>query len=410
MTATAHPRILAHAARPPRGHAASMRSHAITATVFFLVALSWSPLLPALLRVPINVALLGSFVILAGLTAEDPGIDVRIAGLSVLLLCGSLIVLLATQSPLALLRTAPIPLLIFAAWQARAIQGLPERICSWLTVFLLVGVAGAWLGSAYALFGGEPLLSIINSDGRENGLYLTTMSNTNTFGLIRPSFIYDEPGAFSFVLCATVALREILGRARKPSYLLLFGGLITLSLTHFVIAAIYLVIRIGIVRTAVVATAIAAALSPFAADSDELAFFIGRFAIEDGRLVGDNRSDQIENFAAVVHPSMILFGDVECHRRPEQICEEHGDITSSPVTPTYRGGILALLVQLGVHAGLLIAMARTRRFRFGALALSLLLLQRPYFEIAGYGFLSYLLLFLMFGSHEPRAPRPSAAR
>jgi len=137
-------------------------------------------------------------------------------------------------------------------------------------------------------------------------------------------------------------------------------------------------------------------LAPLAAQREELEVLVSRFSIEDGQFAGDSRSNQVENFFAVVHPGMVLFGDAECHDRPERNCEEHGDITSSPVTPTYTGGIVALIVQLGVHAGLIVAFFRSRRFRFSALALTLLLLQRPYFEIGGYGFISFLLLFLMW--------------
>lgn len=389
--------------RPRAGiSATSLRRQAITAAAFFLVALSWSPLLPGMLGLPFSVALFGACVVLVALTAAERGVHPGIVTLCMLMLSASLLMFLLSQSQLLLLRTAPLPLLIFAAWQTHAARWLPPRLCHLLTTFLLIGVAGALVGLVYALGGGDPVLSIVNIDGRENELYLTTMSNYNFLGVIRPSFIYDEPGAFSFILCATVALREVLGLPRRPSYLLLIGGLVTFSLTHLLITLTYLAFRVGVLRTSALVAALLVSLAPVAVQIEELEFFVSRFSIEDGQFAGDNRSNQLENFFDVVHPRMVLFGDVECQSRPERVCEEHGDITSSPATPTYRGGVVALLMQLGVHAALLVAFWRSVHWRFSALAMTLMLLQRPYFDISGYGFITVLLIFLMLARKTAR--------
>lgn len=400
--ATAPPRRPRHASWHPLGiTVASLQKWAITSTAFFLVALSWSPLLPGLFKIPFSVMLLTVIVFYAVLTTQAVGLDLRVTLPCILL--GSVCVVVATlgNSTVLLFRIAPLPMLIFAAWQTKRIPGLPERLCAWLTVFLSVGIVGAVVGFVYALDGGQPTLTIFNIDGRENGLYLSTMTNTIWGNVIRPSFIYDEPGAFSFALCATVALREILGLRRLPSYLLLVGGMITFSLAHIVITFVYLVFRIGWLKTSAILITILVSLASVA-QTEELEFFFNRFSIEDGELAGDNRSNQLQNFFDVVHPSMILFGDVECHPRLDHTCKEHGDISSSPVTPVYRAGIVALVVQLVAHAGLAVAFLRSRRFRFSALALTLLLLQRPFFEISGYGFIAFLLIFLML-KHRPKS-------
>jgi hypothetical protein len=299
------------------------------------------------------------------------------------------------------MRLAPLPLLVFVAWQTFAIRGLPQRLCHLMTVFMLIGLAGAALGLAYSWLGGEPILRIANADGRENGLYLTTMSNFTFGGVIRPSFIYDEAGAFSFILCATVALREVLGFGRRVSLLLMLGGLVTFSLAHILITVLYLLFRIGTLKTTVVLAALSLPLMQLASQFGELEFLFNRFTIVEGQLAGDNRSNQIENFLSVVHPGMVLLGDAECHVRSDRVCDEHGDISSSPVTPTYRGGIVALLVQVVVHIALIVAFFRDKRFRFSALALTLLLLQRPFLEFGGYGYVTFLLLFLMLNSRAP---------
>jgi hypothetical protein len=393
MTAVA-PRRTRRSPRSSGFSVAWFHQWAITATAFVLVALSWSPLLPGLFKIPFSVTLMAVIVIYTVLTSQTIGLDLRVTLPCLLLLPVCILMAALGESSMLLFRIAPLPMLIFAAWQTRRISGLPERLCEWLTMFLGVGIVGAILGFVYALNGGEPSLTIFNIDGRENGLYLSTMSNTILDGIIRPSFIYDEPGAFSFILCATVALREVLGLKRLPSYLLLIGGLITFSLAHILITFIYLVFRIGLLKAGAILATVLVLLAPLA-QTEELEFFLARFAIEDGQLVGDNRSNQFQNFLTVVHPSMILFGDVECHQRPDHTCEEHGDISSSPVTPVYRAGIVALVVQIAAHAGLVAAFLRSKQFRFSALALTLLLLQRPFFEISGYGFITFLLIFLM---------------
>jgi hypothetical protein len=394
-TALPHPRSLPQGAAPALPHLRSGPGTATASMAFFIAALSWSPLLPALFSVPFSVALLASTVAMALLTGTVRGTSPALVFVCCWMLIAAVVMFALTQSSTQLLRLAPMPLLIFAAYQARIVAGLPEVLCTWLTRFLVIGVAGAIVGWVYAYLGGPALLEINNIDGRENGLYLSTMSNVYLLGIIRPSFIYDEAGAFSFVLCTTVALRSLLGRKAGPSYFMMLGGLITFSVSHILLTLVFLVFRWGPLRTLAVLAALVAALIPAAANSEEFDFFFSRFEVADGEVAGDNRSIQIANFMAVVSPRILMFGDVDCHSRSDGVCEEHGDISASPVTPTYKGGFLALLVQLTVHAGLIVAFFKSPRFRFAALAMSLQLLQRPYFDVSGYGFLTYLLLFLM---------------
>jgi len=327
---------------------------ALTATVFFIAALSWSPLLPVVFKIPFTVGLLAAFCVFAmqigSMRSISPSVTAVCAGM--LLIC--VLFLLITQSTNLLLRTAPLPLLIFLAYQTRVIEGLPDRLCTWLTRFVAFGTAGAIAGLVYAYVGGPPLFEISNIDGRENGLYLSTFSNVYLLGIIRPSFIYDEAGALSFILCATVVLREVLGRSRGVSYFLMLGGLVTFSVTHMLLTIIFL---------------------------------------------------QIANFFDIVSPRVVLFGDIDCHSRADGVCDEHGDISSSPVTPTYKGGIVALFVQLCVHIGLAVAFFVDKRYRFPTVVMTLLLLQRPYFEISGYGFVTFLMLFLMLA----KPPRGSTS-
>lgn len=271
-----------------------------------------------------------------------------------------------------------------------------QSVCRLLSAWLVMGILLSMVGFLYAYNGGQPLLSISNPDGRDNFLYLTTMSGSPIGNIIRPSWVYDEPGAFSFLICATVALRHVLKMGNRLSLFLMLGGLVTLSLTHMLITVLFLVFRFGILKMAVVATMFVMGTHLLIPELEEFDFVVARFAFEDGRLAGDNRSDQIENFAAVASPRMFLFGNVECHDYRDRSCDRHGDISSSPVTPVYYGGLLFLAVQIVVHMALLVAFFGRSDFRLPALILSILLLQRPYFAGFGYGLITYIVLFLMF--------------
>lgn len=375
----------------------------ISCTAFFVAALSWSPLLPGALGFPFVLALLLSFFVFVTLTLLLHGTT----PLPLLLMFGMLVACVVfmgiSQSSVLLMRTTPIPMLAFMAYQATRVPGLAHALCRALTVYLMIGVVGALIGQAYALSGGVPLLTIANIDGRENSLYLTTMSNFNWLGVIRPAFIYDEPGAFSFLICATVALREVLGMRRGPSLFLLIGAVTTFSITHWIVTVIFLVLRFGLLRVAVVVALIIIPLLPTLGSLEELEFITERFEVSNGEFAGDNRSNQLRNFADAVDGQIVLFGDIECQARPEKVCHEHGDITSSPATPLYKAGLLGLIPQLVVHLALLLLLVFVPQYRFAALALTILLLQRPYFEISGYGFMTYLTTLLMIQSRRFRA-------
>lgn len=370
------------------------------------MAICWSPLLPGLLSVDSSLAFVTAFALFTALVFAKRGVDIPQSALALLLMACCLLLFLATGSRTLLARTVPVPLLIFAASQAASIQKLPEAICNALTAYLTVGVVLSIVGFVYAFGGGEALLSIANPDGRENALYLTTMTNFWVGNVIRPSYIYDEPGAFSFLLCATVALRELLGKRFWPSLFLMLGGLITLSLTHLLIALLFLTTRLGFVKTCVLTAAVLVGGYMASEDIDMFDFFTARFVVEDGKLTGDNRSNQMGNLIDIINPKIFLFGDVVCHDRPDRSCPEHGDISSSPATPVYRGGLFLLSVQLVVHVSLIMAFVRRKRFRFAALTFTVLLLQRPFFDGVGYGFITFTAVFLMFRSapHLRRCP------
>lgn len=380
----------------------SLQLSAMSAIAFFMLAICWSPLLPGLFSIGMGPAFIIAFLLFSWLSIGRRGLNVPILILSVIVVVCCLILFAATGSQTFLNRTIPLAMYIFVAHQTVSIDGLTEAICATLTVYLIVGILLSLVGFGYAYAGGDPSLSVLNPDGRENFLYLTTMSNFTLGNVIRPSFVYDEAGAFSFLICTTVALREMFGKDSRISWFLMLGGLITLSLTHLIIVLMFVVFRLGFIRASILAGAMAAGIMTITQELGDFDFIAERFVIEDGRLTGDNRSIQLENFAKVFDAKIFFFGDVVCHDRPSRACEEHGDISSSPVTPTYSGGIMLLATQIIVHTLLIVAFFRFRNFRFSALTLSILLLQRPYFASFGYAQITLTVLFLMFKARPSR--------
>lgn len=273
---------------------------------------------------------------------------------------------------------------------------LIESVTKILSIIVYFGILTSWIGFFYALNNGQPLIIFDNPDGRQNGLFLSTFSNTQIGNIIRPSFIFDEPGAFSFLIISTVALRDRYNLSKVNSTSMLLGGLITLSIAHIIILLVYLVW--GNKKVFFIAITVIAIAFSTTYNNNDFNFFYKRLEIEDGQISGDNRSNQIENFLNIANSDIILFGNYECHTRPNRICPEHGDISSSPVTPIYLGGTLLLLIQAYFHVLLIIIIAKCKRLRPTAIAFSILILQRPFFSSYGYQIMIILVVLSMFAA------------
>lgn len=116
-----------------------------------------------------------------------------------------------------------------------------KKTINYLTVIFLLLLFGAFIGIFYAYYQGDPIITITNPDGRSNSLFLTTFTNTIIGNAIRPSGIFDEPGALSFLVCILVCMRELFNFNRKISWLLLFMALVTTSVAHYIFCVFYLI-------------------------------------------------------------------------------------------------------------------------------------------------------------------------
>ena len=170
------------------------------------------------------------------------------------------------------------------------------------TALMLVLLVGAVIGFILALNGVQPIFEIGNSNGRPNYFFYTTFSVVRWGNVIRPSGIYDEPGAFSFMVCAVAALRHLRGRDARVTWLMLAMGFVTLSLAHLVYVLIHAMAEklrfrnvVGIVATLLPLILIAGYLGGFQIVEKRL---LSRATItEAGEIVGDNRSWRMINAA-----------------------------------------------------------------------------------------------------------------
>ncbi|WP_157830561.1 hypothetical protein [Aeromonas sobria] len=373
----------------------------IAYALLFLSVLLMSPIFTGLIN--INASAMYMLLILSTflIVIYKYGIPLNAAFLSVCFTCIILTLALLTQSQVHFNRYILQSIGLLICFVIAKDFDLLSRLTRLLTLFAIVGVFFATIGFFYALSGGKPIFSFPNLDGRLNYVYLTTFTNAVYGNVIRSSFIYDEPGAFSFVLCFVVVLRELMHKRVLPSMLIMLGGLVTLSLAHILIFLLYIFSKIKFTIKGLIGLIffiiLSISLSKNILNSNQFEFFSSRFALnEDGELAGDNRSNQIENFKNIFSWNIFWGGDYQCHALPTKSCIDHGDISSSIVTPLYRGGVIQLALQILTHLFFIFLFIKNKKLFFSIFAMSLILLQRPFFSVIGYQFMIYLVFFVAY--------------
>lgn len=286
------------------------------------------------------------------------------------------------------------------------------ELLSWL---ILAVLWGAVFGTLYAYFGGVPILEFANEDGRLNQLYLTTLTNSQFENFIRPSGIFDEPGALSFVTCLVAALRHAMGRNKKTTWILLALGIVTMSVAHLIyillhaaeefknhrrIKDVFMVVGVA----AVCSWVLVAFIQPI---QDILsASFFSRFSDDTLGSLGQDRITALMNAAGYIDINTFMFGlDSDCavgfaHCTFDKGYENYGD---NPLTLlVHWGGFLAFPYYFAL-AYLTVKSIQQRSFvMFGIL---LLLLQRPYVMSYGYSLLIVLTIFVLAKKHASKDMR-----
>jgi hypothetical protein len=286
-----------------------------------------------------------------------------------------------------------------------------------LTTLVMIFLFGAIFGTFYAYYGGVPILDFANPDGRLNQLYLTTLTNFQIENFIRPSGIFDEPGALSFVACFIAALRHSTGGNKKITWIILILGMVTMSIAHLIYVLLHaaqelkshqrakdIFMFLGVV--AICSWVLASFIQPIQDILSALLF--SRFTDDTLSALGQDRVTTLLNAAGYININTFMFGlDSDC-------AIGFADCTFDKGFENYSDNPLTLLVHWGwflafpyyfVLAYLTFNSVRQRNFiMFGIMCL---LLQRPYTMSFGYSMLIVLTLFVLAGKYEGAEIRKS---
>ncbi|MEO7497283.1 MAG: hypothetical protein ABIT83_16715 [Massilia sp.] len=263
--------------------------------------------------------------------------------------------------------------------------------------FLVLTLAGAVIGTLYAYFGGASLLEFLNADGRANNLFLTTLTNSQFLNYIRPSGVFDEPGALSFVTCFVAALRHAAGCNKRVTWLMLGIGFITTSVAHLLYTVMHAAQefkgnkRAGkfLLTAGLIALVLWLLVLFFPPIQDIFSvLFLSRLSGDD---LGDDRATTMENALQYLDMRSIFFGlDPQCAVGIANCVIDKGyaNYGDNPLTLLLHWGIFLAFpyyLSLTYFAGF----ALLRR-NFIIVGLTILLLQRPY--TMSYGYSLFILL------------------
>lgn len=376
--------------------------------------ISLCPLLNVYSPIKGNIIALGSAAGIVMIRIDWQAINRRVVAL--------ILLLLATAGISASYWGEPrmMSILIYFVASALAISVLHRRdvdrfieLFTWLMIAVLVG---AVVGLFYAFLGGASLLTFPNENGLPNQLFLTTLTNSQFLNFIRPSGLFDEPGALSFVVCCLAALRHTLGYNKKVTWTMLLLGLVTMSLAHMIYMFVHAINELSgskhmmkaLVMTTVVAIALYAIVA-FVQPVQEIYSNLvrARFVVSDGRLAGDNRTGLFLNAASHINPRSFWFGiDARCALGYINCAEQgYGQYGENPLTLLVQWGLLiSFPYYLGlVHLGIVAFLRRG----LVPLGLLLLLLQRPYTMSFGYALLIMLTIEVLARKEISRQPKVS---
>lgn len=260
-----------------------------------------------------------------------------------------------------------------------------ENVINIATLFIFVIVLGAVIGFVLAFVDFPYLFDLPNPDGRSNYFYYTTFTNAKWGNIIRPSGIYDEPGALSFYTCSIAALRQLFNRSSKVTWIILIIGLITFSLAHLIYMFFYLISEkfstknISTLFFIISISAIIIYSIGFYDLLEDKLFSRIKFSQSLETIEGDNRSFQMNNIIDFISrdKSIIFFGAhsscifdyVECKSRFEWT-------DSNPLSPLFYRGIFISWPYYIALVYLFSLVFYNRRY-FITFGFALLLLQRP---------------------------------
>lgn len=274
------------------------------------------------------------------------------------------------------------------------------------TFFLFLILAGSYIG-----FFAQMLLIIkpVEFDYISNKnllLFGTTFASYSFGGNIRPGGIYDEPGAFSFVICIIVLVRSVLGLNEKVSWILLIFGFITFSVAHLVFVLIFLLKDINDYKKYIIYLISFLFLyvvynyvvinTPFGEAVDLL--LGGRIEYDDQYLFkGNNRGERFVNAINFLNLDVFLFGlDARLFYDYYNSSNDYMMFGENVLSPIIVRGIFSSLIYYMVVFVIVYYIFNGKKY-FIIVGLLLLIMQRPYvINSMGYSFLVFIPLVIYY--------------
>ncbi|MCR9684645.1 hypothetical protein NB600_02250 [Vibrio antiquarius] len=379
----------------------SLNEKFIVFLIFYSSVIAWSPIFPGLFGIPTTVMYI-PFLILAFILIAWEGYERLYRDVFFVCLFLSLVIFLSLilNNSIIFNRNFAFPFSIIVSLYVAKNRVIFSRLVDLWSIVALLSCFGAVFSFFYSFHGFSELVTFPNPNGKINVVFPGSFTNYRLAnGIMRPSFIYDEPGAFSFFLTVIAICRVLLGKRQAITTAILCLGLITFSLMHVIVVCIYFlsISKLSLRNISILfflcLSVLWLVISTY--QMKEFSFFYDRFNFSNGSFQGDNRTGQISNFLSVVNLDIVLFGDYACQGFNSAICSSHGDISSSPVTPLYKGGLIWFFIQLFCHVVLVISAIKYRRLSYICIILTLCLLQRPFFTDLGYQLIIFIPLFYM---------------
>jgi hypothetical protein len=274
-----------------------------------------------------------------------------------------------------------------------------DKLSILFTILLILAI----ISFVYFTLGGPPIFSLKNADGRYAFFYLTSFNNGSE--TIRPTGIFDEPGAFSFFVCLLVIYRDILNKSKDQSLLILILGFVTQSLTHIIFFSIYLLNYLALITDFKFKSIFKFVIMFSFLIS--ITFIVMRSSFSEytqnrtEKYINDpNSTGRILSLSMIYDEltndySKIIFGLNKSTAERDKVYLEENDYGENILTPIVYGGLLASWPFFLFILYLLYYFIFNQRI-FSLIGGIILLVQRPYFLELPYSFpLAVLCIMLV---------------
>jgi len=281
------------------------------------------------------------------------------------------------------------------------VKAIALRAISWYTLGLLVG---GLVGIIYAYFVKQPLLEL-KVGYRTSYLYLTTFSLYGADSFPRPSGVFDEPGALAMFAAMVTMFNDIMRQNRLLNLAIITLLISTGSLAALLIVLLYFLASdytrafrkssfafIAVLVSGYLVMTYTFPANPLNEAIDKL--YVERLQVEDGKFVGDNRSNQVVEFFELVDEEILFRG-----QKASAKADYSEDQSSNPFSIIFGYGLIISLPYYALLAWLAVTAFRNQfRNSYTSLGLLVLLLQRPYVYHMSWSILIASTVLLLYQS------------